>query len=61
MTNYILKSEGFVLVKLLESKIIVIHEDLEKEECVDYQTKEKAREVYNMIYDQLNQEKFTSF
>lgn len=61
MVNHILKSEGFVLVALYEQKIIVRHEDLENEECIDYQTKEKALEVYNMIYDQLNTQKFTSF
>lgn len=61
MTNHILKSDGFILVSIYESKIIVRHEDLEDEECIDYQTKEKALEVYNMIYEQLNQEKFTSF
>lgn len=61
MTNYILKSEGFVLVSLYESKIIVRHEDLDNEECINYHTKEKALEVYNMIYEQMNTRKYTSF
>lgn len=61
MTNHILRSEGFVYVHLNGTEIEITHKDYDETFAFQYESEQIALEKFQLIYDQINTQKFTSF